>query len=300
MRKGADFRVKGVLNINKPPGMSSRAVVDRLALLLPRGKIGHAGTLDPLASGVLIVCLGSATRLVEYLQRMAKTYRAVIRLGARSDTLDADGRVEDVENPRIPEECDVRRVLAEQVGEIHQLPPEYSALKVMGKRAYKLARGGRDVALRPRIVRVDRVELVAYHWPHLELEIDCGGGTYIRSIARDVGDELGCGGLIDSLVRTRIGPFGIEDAVDPLNLTPASLQSHLLPLLAAVPDLPVITLRASQVAAVVQGRVLAADDLWLQSVPQGEIALLDHDRRLVAIAQGEGQKRSVHPRKVFH
>jgi tRNA pseudouridine55 synthase len=299
MREGVEFPVKGLLNVKKPSGMSSRAVVDDLVRLLPRGKVGHAGTLDPLASGVLIVCLGSATRLAENVQRLAKTYRAVIRLGARSDTLDTDGRVEWVDNPSIPSKSEVEDALKEQVGEIHQLPPEYSALKIKGKRAYELARGGQHIVLEPRIVRIDRIEVVAYLWPHLELEIACGGGTYIRSIARDVGAALGCGGLIESLVRTRIGPFRIEDAVEPLTVTPASLPDRLHPLLTAVPDLPTIRLGASQVAAIRQGRVIAADDLSLESVPNGEIALLDPDGLLVAIAQGDSRRRSIHPRKVL-
>ena len=203
--------MNGLLNIDKPSGISSRAVVDLVARLLPRIKAGHAGTLDPLASGVLVVCVGSTTRLIESVQRMTKTYRTVIRLGARSETLDADGQVEVVENPRVPSEPEVRQALAGQVGEILQRPPEYSALKVKGQRAYRLARAGRVIDLEPRLVRIDRVELLSYQWPLLELEIACGGGTYIRSIARDVGEALACGGLVATLVRTRIGPFTVEE-----------------------------------------------------------------------------------------
>ena len=194
-----DSGLRGILNVNKPSGPTSRDVVNRVARILRRVKVGHAGTLDPLASGVLIVCIGSATRLIEFVQRMPKTYRTVIRLGARSDTLDADGRVTEVEQPRIPDEGEVRRAVACQVGEISQVPPDYSALKVQGRRAHDLARSGQAVDLAPRTVRIDRIELVAYSWPRLELEIDCGGGTYIRSIARDVGEALGCGGLVEVL-----------------------------------------------------------------------------------------------------
>ena len=202
----------GILNLHKPSGITSRQVVDRVAALLPRVKVGHAGTLDPLASGVLIVCVGAATRLVECIQRMTKTYHAVILLGARSDTLDADGRVTAVESPRVPSDQEVRLAVAGHVGMVAQLPPEFSALWVKGQRAYDLARAGQAVALKPRLVRIDRAELLAYRWPRLELEIDCGAGTYIRSVARDLGETLCCGGLIEKLVRTRIGPFELATA----------------------------------------------------------------------------------------
>jgi len=291
--------VKGILNLDKPSGITSRAVVDRVARLLPRIKVGHAGTLDPLASGVLIVCVGSATRLIESVQRMTKVYRTVFRLGARSDTLDAEGPVAVVENPSVPSELEIRQVLASQVGEILQHPPEYSALKVKGQRAYDLARAGRVVDLEPRLVRIDRADLLSYRWPLLDLEIECGGGTYIRSIARDVGEALGCGGLVATLVRTRIGPFALDDSADPTTLTSSSLAADLRPALDAVPNLPRITLDESQIRAIAQGRVLNAANLALDSVPHGEIALLDADGRLIAIGQGDSNHRTIQPRKVL-
>jgi len=294
-----DATVKGILNLDKPSGITSRAVVDRVARLLPRIKVGHAGTLDPLASGVLIICVGSATRLIESVQRMTKVYRTVIRLGARSDTLDAEGRVAVAENPSVPSELEVRQALAGQVGEILQRPPEYSALKIKGQRAYDLARAGRVVDLQPRLVRIDRADLVSYRWPHLELEIACGGGTYIRSIARDVGEALTCGGLVATLVRTRIGPFALDSSADPTTLTSSSLAANLRPALDAVPDLPRITLDESQARAIAQGRVIDAANLALDSVPHGEIALVDADGRLIAIGQGDSSQRTIHPRKVL-
>ena len=291
--------MRGVVNLNKPPGITSRALVDRVVRLCPRTKVGHAGTLDPLASGVLLVCVGSATRLIESLQRLPKVYRAVVRLGARSDTLDADGQIVEVEDPPVPTEDLLRQALSGQVGEIRQLPPQYSALKVKGQRAYDLARAGRAVDLEPRIVRIDRADLLSYRWPHLELEVECGAGTYIRSIARDVGEEVGCGGLIETLVRTRIGPFTLEESLDGENLSHESLSRHLRPLRDAVADLPAITLNESQVAEVVQGRSLVAASLALDSIPSGEIALLGPDGRLVALARGDPLQRTIHPHKVF-
>src|SRR5262249_22794729 len=219
----------GLLVVNKPRGLTSRAVVDRVAGLVPHAKVGHAGTLDPLASGVLIVCLGPATRLVERVQRLPKSYRTVVLLGARSDTLDADGSVEAVAAPRVPSRVDIEGAVAPLVGEILQRPPTYSALKVQGRRAYDLARAGRPVEMPPRRVRIDGIAVIHYAWPRLELAIECGGGTYIRSIARDLGETLGCGGLVEALTRTRIGPFTIDQAVDPEGLSAESLPGHLRP-----------------------------------------------------------------------
>lgn len=289
----------GFLNLNKPPGLTSRDAVNLMVRLVGRGvKVGHAGTLDPLATGVLVVALGTATRLIERVQAQPKTYQATIRLGARSDTLDADGTVIEVENPKVPGEAEVRAALATQVGTIRQVPPQFSALKVGGRRAYDLARAGKTVALEAREVRVDRVALRAYQWPKLEVEIDCGAGTYIRSIARDVGDQLGCGGLIDVLTRTRVGSFVLKDAVDPRELTAGAIPDRLRPLIAAVPDLPHIAIDADQAALIRQGRPL--DPGRLATVPPpGELALIGPDGDLIALAMHDAQQASLLPRRVF-
>lgn len=286
----------GLLNVNKPTGVTSRDVVNQVARLVPKTKVGHAGTLDPLASGVLVIGVGAATRLVEYVQRMAKTYRTVVRLGARSDTLDADGLIADAPDPRPPAEAEVRAALAAQVGTIDQQPPAFSALKVGGRRAYDLARAGRAVALAPRPVTIDRIDLLAYAWPRLELEIACGSGTYIRSIARDVGEALGCGGLVEVLTRTRIGGFTIEEAVDPLGLTPVTLTGALRPALDAVADLPRVRLSAEQAAAIAQGRAVPIEGA---AVPAGEVALTGPDDTLVAIGEVCAGAAVVQPTRVL-
>ena len=283
----------GVLNLNKPTGMSSRAALDHVARPLRKVKVGHAGTLDPLASGVLVVCVGAATRLIEYVQRMPKTYLTVIRLGARSDTDDADGRVVEVEGATPPDEAAVRAALSRQVGTIAQRPPEYSALKINGQRAYDLARAGREVVLAERSVTIDRIDLVAYTWPRLSLEIDCGSGTYIRSIARDLGDVLGCGGIVEVLTRTRIGAFGLDDALDPLALTAESIPGLIRPALEAVADLPRLSLDAAEVAAILQGRAL------VRAAPPGEVVLLGPDGLLVAVADGVLGQDRILPRRVL-
>ena len=295
--------ISGVLNLDKPTGLTSRDVVDKVARPLRRVKVGHAGTLDPLASGVLVVCVGAATRLIEYVQRLPKTYRAVVRLGARSDTLDADGQITPAADPPIPDEPAVRAALAAQVGTILQMPPQYSALKVAGRRAYDLARAGCAVELAARPVAVHRVELTAYAWPRLEFEVDCGAGTYIRSIARDVGESLGCGGYIEVLVRTRIGPFTLSDAHDPRSLTAETIPGLLLPPAEAVAALPRLSISREQAALVALGRPLDAARLVLDGLPAGpglvEVALIAPDGSVSAIAEADPQAGVVRPRRVL-
>lgn len=299
----SDGRIKGaiggILVVDKPRGLTSRAVVDRVVRLAGRVKIGHAGTLDPLASGVLVVCVGPATRLVEEIQALPKSYRTVVRLGERSDTLDADGRIEPVADPRVPSADEVAAAVGPLVGDVEQVPPEYSALKVRGRRAYDLVRAGKAVDLAPRRVRIDRIGVIRYEWPHLELEVDCGSGTYIRSIARDVGEALGCGGLVDVLVRTRIGPFTLDDAVDLDGLSDATLPGSLRPTIEAVAGLPRLVLDAAQTAAIAAGRRLSAGPEALPGAAPDPIALVDGDGRLVALAEHDPGTGQIHPRKVL-
>jgi tRNA pseudouridine55 synthase len=287
--------LNGLLNLNKPVGPTSRDVVDLIARPLKRFKVkvGHAGTLDPLASGVLVVAVGSATRLIENVQRLPKTYRTVARLGARSDTLDADGEITETENSPVPSEAQVRAVMSTQVGTILQIPPQFSALRVAGKRAYDLARAGQTVELAARPIRVDRVALLSYLWPHLKLEIDCGSGTYIRSIVRDVGDALGTGALIEVLVRTRIGPFTLDDALDPRALTAESIRSLLRPAIEAVVELPKMVLCSDEAAAIAHGKSLPSRGEWAP----GDIALVNQDGVLLALAEFVDGR--ILPRKVL-
>lgn len=289
----------GLLNIRKPTGCTSRDVVNQVARLVGRTKVGHAGTLDPLASGVLVVCVGKATRLIDFVQRMRKTYRTTVRLGARSDTLDAEGRIEPVESPKVPDAAAVRAALAAQVGRIAQVPPQFSALKVQGRRAYDAARAGQPVRLEPRMVTVYRVDLLRLAWPQLELEVECGSGTYIRSIARDVGEALDCGGLVEVLTRTHVGPFGLETALDPARLTAESLPGLLLPPASAVAELPRLVLSEGELAEVLQGKALDPS-AQLANVPAGgEVALFGPDGILAAIAESLPPAGRLQPRRVL-
>ncbi len=287
--------VSGLVVVDKPRGITSRMAVDRVIRAAGRVRAGHAGTLDPLASGVLVVCLGSATRLVEEVQAQPKSYRTVVRLGARSDTLDADGQVEEAIDPRPPSREELEAAIGPMVGEVDQVPPGYSALKVGGRRAYDLARTGQAVILAARRVRIDRIGIVRYEWPYLELEVDCGSGTYIRSIARDVGEAVGCGGLVDVLIRTRIGPFVLDDAISVDALTPETLAAAIRPTVEATAGMPRRSLDPDEIAAIAAGRSIAARP----GIVPGLMALVDANGGLVAIAEVTPDLQSIRPRKVL-
>lgn len=250
--------MNGLLVLNKPLGVTSRTVVDRVEEWFAGARVGHAGTLDPLAIGVLVLCLGSATRLIEYVQQMAKTYRVIIRLGAWSETDDAEGPIYALTETTPPAMDEVKTCLAEFVGVIEQTPPAYSAAHVEGRRAYRLARKGKAVPLAPRRVEIHRIDLVHYDFPYLELIVSCGKGTYIRSLARDLGKKLGSGGYVEALQRTRIGPFRQEDAIA-LEAGPDEARRRILPLAAAVADLPSLVLSDSELARLRQGQRVRPD-----------------------------------------
>jgi tRNA pseudouridine55 synthase len=286
--------VDGLLVVDKPGGMTSRDAVDQAQRWFPPDtRVGHTGTLDPLATGVLVLCLGQATRLAEYVQQMAKTYRSTFRLGASSDTDDADGTVRDTVAPRIPSAEELATALAGFVGCQDQLPPAYSAAKVSGRRAYDLARRGQQVVLAARSVNIYGIDLLSYAWPFLEVEVRCGKGTYIRSLARDLGTGLGCGGLVQTLRRTRVGPFTVEAAL-PLNAAPTAVHEALLPSSWAAHGLARVTLPAADVRALRQGRAVAAIDTH---PPGTEVAAFNERGHLVALTRfDQGRLR---PEKVL-
>ena len=205
--------LSGILNIIKPPGVTSFAVVDKVKKLTGEKHAGHAGTLDPDATGVLPVALGPATRLIEYLAGATKVYRTVIELGVTTDTYDGSGNIISRRDASGISEAMVRSVLGSFVGDTKQVPPMYSALRYNGQRLYKMARAGIDIERPPREVHIISIELINCDNPFLTVEIECGKGTYIRSIANDLGEKLGCGAYMKSLVRLRVGPFDIKDGV---------------------------------------------------------------------------------------
>ncbi len=292
----------GLLVLDKPGGLTSRAALDHAARWFPRHtRVGHAGTLDPLATGVLVLCIGSATRLTEYVQQMNKTYQSRFRLGARSDTDDADGTITPLAGVTPPEPATVAARLAEWVGTVAQVPPAFSAAKVMGRRAYDLARKGEAVVLTARPVRVDAIAVERYDYPVLDVEVHCGKGTYIRSLARDLGDRLGCGAYVETLRRTRIGPFTTAAAVS-LHDDPAVAHGRLLPVASAVGELARVTLPPEAVRRFCRGQAVALAD-----IPSGQtaadvflpVAVFDADERLLAVAEYDPACRLLRPTKVL-
>jgi tRNA pseudouridine55 synthase len=218
----------GILNLDKPAGLTSARVVDRVKRLLPRGtKIGHAGTLDPFATGVLLLLVGKATKSCESLMGQPKSYDTTVHLGATTATDDLDSPAIPTPDVIAPTGDAIERALAPMVGTVLQRPPAFSAMKIAGQRAYDMARAGKTVELQPRPVRIDKIEIVDYAWPDLRLRIDCGRGTYIRSIARDLGEALRVGGYLTELRRTRVGRFGVEHAVKLEALTSEAISAHL-------------------------------------------------------------------------
>lgn len=273
--------MNGLLVIDKPGGLTSRDVVNRAQRWFPRGtKVGHTGTLDPLATGVLVLCVGAATRLADLVQGMGKSYRSRFRLGATSDTDDTDGVVIETPGAMPPTEEQVRVALTGFVGQIEQTPPAYSALKVNGRRAHDLARRGDEVQLAARRVRVDAIRLMAYDWPFADVEVDCGKGTYIRSLARDVGLRLGIGGLVQTLRRTRVGPFTAEQGVG-LDGTPDEARAKLLPMATAVQGMPGVTLDGEMVRRVRHGQRVRLNCCCTD----GRLAVFDEAGGLVAVGE---------------
>jgi tRNA pseudouridine55 synthase len=283
----------GLLNLHKPSGCTSRDVVNRVQKLVRPQKVGHAGTLDPLASGVLIVAIGGATRLIEYVQQQPKSYRATFLLGRHSDTEDVEGNVVELDGSPTPSQSEVDEVLPGFLGDIQQMPPAYSALKVGGQRAYALARCGQEVKLEARPVTIHALRLVAYDYPSLQLEIACSSGTYVRSLGRDLARALGTEAVMSALVRTAIGPFQLADAVAADDLTVESLAKRLLPASAAVQQLPRLELTHGEVTELLFGRPLRR-----AGVPSAsEFAAFDQAGELVAILQSQGDKLA--PSRVF-
>ena len=206
--------VEGILNVNKPRGMASFAVVSLVRRLTGVRRVGHAGTLDPIADGVLPICIGRhATRIVEYLVDAPKVYRARILLGVATDTYDSEGEVVATGDPSGVTRAQLETALRPFVGEIQQVPPMYSALKYEGQPLYRYARAGKTVPREARTVAIYRLELLDFESPLVEIEMECGRGAYVRTVAQDLGERLGCGGHLVGLTRLRSGPFLLEEAI---------------------------------------------------------------------------------------
>ena len=301
--------MNGFLNIDKPQGLTSRSVVDHVnRLLRERGltrstlpKVGHAGTLDPLATGVLVVAVGHATRLIELVQSWPKDYRGAFLFGKRSDTDDVAGQVVEGDAARASSitRSELDAVLDGFRGRIEQVPPAFSAVRVAGRRAYKLARRGEVVELQAKTVEIHRLEVVRFEPPELTLDIECGSGTYIRSLGRDLGELLGCGAVMSALVRTRIGPFEQSQAISISDFTPESVVSELLPCAVAAKHLPAYVCDESERASLSHGlSIVPRESAWQPENPgHPEVfAFVDSIGTLLAIGGWDHRWPELRPR----
>jgi tRNA pseudouridine55 synthase len=272
----------GILNVNKPAGWTSHDVVARVRRLASQKRVGHAGTLDPMATGVLPVLLGRATRLADFIHSGQKTYVARVRLGIATETDDAEGAV--VSESDVPsfDPSQVLSVLDGFVGNQQQTPPRYSAVKVEGRRAYAVARGGGAVVLAPRPITIFGLQLLDSSPTELTLDVVCSRGTYIRSLARDIAAALGTVGHLSALTRTRVGPFTLEDSLTVDALAARGIADSLLPASTAVPDAPSFNADRPQASALLNGRpvasVLRAHCVWVY----------DPDGCLICLASSDG------------
>lgn len=283
----------GFLNIDKPKGMTSHDVVSRLRKITKIKQIGHTGTLDPFATGVLPVCIGKATRLIEYLQD-DKEYIAEVQFGKNTDTYDLDGQVTDVFDVKISEE-DLVNVLPKFRGEISQLPPIYSAIKVNGKKLYDYARKGEEVEIQPRKVTITKLELLSFDKENqlAQIVVGCSKGTYIRSLAYDIGKELNCGAYLSALKRTKAGKFIIENSISLENLKEQSdvLKNLINPI--DVLDLPTRELTKEEYERVSHGMSISNNS----SDKNLHVVILIYSGKIYAV--GEVEENKVIVRKVF-
>jgi len=283
--------LNGFIVVDKPKGITSHEVVKRVRKLVGKGvKVGHTGTLDPLATGVLILALGKATRLSEYLLKQDKCYRVVGQFGLSSPTYDVDGNVKEVECRNVEEE-ELKRALEKFRGEIEQVPPPFSAVKVKGKRAYEIARKGEEVKLPPRKVKVHSLKLTSFDYPLFELELCCSSGTYVRSLVNDLGKVLGCSAVVKELRRTRVGRTSIEEAVPLERLEREGVEKFLREPRELLP-LKEITLKEREAELFKRGVKLK-----VTGIKEGELYKVVSQGKLIGV--GRGQKGLLKPEKVL-
>ena len=290
--------MNGWLLVDKPGGVTSHDVVQRARRIVSGCRIGHTGTLDPLATGLLVLGIGNTTRLSEYLVSQPKQYSAVVRLGQTTTSYDADGDI-------ISENCvgiaiaEIKSILPNFRGCIEQVPPIYSAIKIRGERAYKLARTGKTVKMSSRSVRIDKLLLIDYCSPDVTLEISCSSGTYVRSLAHDIGESLGCGAHLQSLRRDVVGPFNLQHAYTLEEIQQAfdnnEIKSLLLPSSDAMVGWPELRFDADGVQKIRHGNPVKGAGCISSSLALA----YDLEGELIAVLQGQPKSGHWQPKKVL-
>lgn len=279
--------MNGIININKPLGMTSHDVVGRLRRILGIKKIGHTGTLDPDASGVLPMCIGRATKTADMLTAQNKQYIAEVTLGSATTTLDASGEVTETSEVNV-DECDIQSVVTEFVGDIMQIPPMYSAIKIDGKRLYELARDGVEVERKPRPVTIEKIEILSIDLENkkFSMKVDCSKGTYIRTLCDDIGRRLGCLAHMSALIRTRSGRFCIDDAytLDEVEkMAENGNMSFLVPIDKVFEELPKLILSSRRARLMCNGVQISA-----QGIIDGETyRVYDESGSFLTISEAE-------------
>ena len=289
--------ISGVLVVDKPVGMTSHDVVQIIRRGTNIRRAGHTGTLDPRASGVLVILIGPAVRLSEYVSASDKRYQAIIRLGSKSDTYDLDGRITSSSPVNVTQE-QFNEALQKFVGEIKQTPPPFSAVRVQGHHAYEMARKGEEVNLEPRIITVHSLEVVEWTPPEITVDVHCSSGTYVRSLAYDLGEALGCGAMLAGLRRTKSGRFTLKDAV-PLRKLVESFDGgtwykYVIPAAEALSEWKALTLNNEQVESIRHGHRIAGEG------KEGEMVRgITEQGELVALLEFDSISKEYQPRKVF-
>ena len=300
--------LSGWVNFDKPLNMGSTQAVGKIRRLFDAQKAGHAGTLDPLASGILPIALGEATKTVSFMQDAGKSYEVVVAFGSQTTTDDAEGEVTASSDMR-PDAASVEAALGHFTGLIEQVPPQFSAIRKDGRRAYDLARAGEKVDLAPRQVHIDAITLLdVLDEAHMRLKVDCGKGVYIRSLARDLGRFLGTFAHVGSLRRTRVGGFdektalGLEKLIALGHIAPdlAALDACLSPLETALDDIPALALGDDAASGIRQGQAMSPSDPSISAKPKCGAVLLTHQGKALAIAQWDEKDRLLRPRRVFN
>ena len=295
--------IDGFINIYKEQGFTSFDVVAKLRGILKQKKIGHTGTLDPMAEGVLLVCLGSATKMCDLLTEKNKTYTCTMLLGKTSDTEDVTGVMTDVTDV-YPDEKTVRAAVMSFVGDYMQIPPMYSAIKVNGKKLYELARAGQVIEREPRPVTIHSINIQSVELPRVTFDVSCSKGTYIRSLCRDIGEKLGCGAVMEKLVRTEVKGFTIEesltlDAVEKAR-DDGTLMQYVLTTDKLMPDIPELHISAKGEKLLANGNKLSADSFVENQVYRDTyVKVYDENDRFAALYEYSDEKRQYVPFKMF-
>lgn len=309
----------GILNINKSTGMTSHDVVAAVRKLLKQKRAGHAGTLDPAASGVLPICVGQATRVAEYLSESGKAYEAKIVFGVVTDTYDSAGTIIRTASTADLTLTKIKEILPRFLGEQMQVPPRYSAVKIHGQPAYKYARAGEEITLEARPVTIYKLEIIDWQPPSLALAIECSQGTYIRSLAYDLGEQLGCGAYLAALVRTRSGPFTLAESITleqlALAVQEGTITHYLYSIDKALEQYPALIVDEETAARVRHGNAFrypadpAGSPIECKTVhsrgdlrgrPETPLArLYDTQGQFLAIAEWDARQELWKPQKVF-